>query len=477
MDVSTVEKYMQAMAQGFRSDKAGGLRITYQLQLTGEGGGTWTVSIADGRCRVSQGASPGADISITMSTDHYLRLATGRLNAIDAYNKGQIKVSGDTEYALKFIELFPPWASRVPLDAPPAPSPTPPQPEPSPAEPTLADYVRAMPRGFRSDKAGDLRVTYQFQLTGAGGGTWTVTVANQACTVAEGQTASPSAVIRMSGTDFIKLAQGKLNTTHAYSQGEIKISGDLDLAARIPDIFEPWAEAFETAPPPTPAPTPTPEPTPSPEPSPQPSPSGPVNPTLLNGSFDDYQPYIRGGEAQFWIEPQFPERYGAHWTLVVISETQRRCHLMDSETFGKFTQKYFGGGGRDYHIHGRHSQVVTSRSGFDLVLMQTVAAQPGREYAFRGSIVSFYKGTSGPPVHDKVFKTLGIDPTGGRDYRNSTVVWGERDGRDNEWRYPVVRVKAQADAITVFIRLENIEADVGITELNIIHLDDFKLES
>jgi hypothetical protein len=150
---------------------------------------------------------------------------------------------------------------------------------------------------------------------------------------------------------------------------------------------------------------------------------------------------------------------------------------MDSETFGKFTQKYFGGGGRDYHIHGRHSQVIASRSAFDLAFMQTVAAQPGREYTFGGSMVSFYKGTSGAPVHDKVFKTLGIDPTGGRDYRSSKVVWGERDGRDNEWRYPKLRVKAQGNTITVFIRIENIDPDVGVTELNIVHLENFTLES
>jgi hypothetical protein len=217
-------------------------------------------------------------------------------------------------------------------------------------------------------------------------------------------------------------------------------------------------------------------PTPTPQPTSQPAPSGAPNPTLLNGSFDDYQPYLRDGESMYWQDPEFPERYGADWTLVVISELDRRAHLMDSEVFGRFTQKYFGGGGRDYHIHGEHSQVIASRSAFEMVLMQTVAAQPGQEYTFSGSIVSFYQGTSGAPVHDKVFKTLGIDPGGGRDYSSPTVIWGERDGRDNEWRYPVLRATASSDAITLFIRLENTEPDVGVTELNVIHLDDFKLE-
>ncbi|MEW5958249.1 MAG: SCP2 sterol-binding domain-containing protein [Chloroflexota bacterium] len=367
----------------------------------------------------------------------------------------------------------PPQPSPAPAPPPaPAPAPTPPSPAPAPppappvAQPTLADYVRAMPAGFRPDRAGGLRVVYQFQIIDAGSRVWTVIVANATATVGEGQTASPNVTIGINTADFMQLARGQLNTTQAYREGRIGVRGDLNLATRLVDLFGPWAQAVQTGP--------TPAPAPAPAPQPQPAPSGPANPSLLNGSFDDYQPYMRDGEHKFWRE--FAESYGAQWELVLISEAERRIHPMDSGTFGLFTQKYFGGGGRDYHIHGKHSQVITSRYGFDLVLQQTVAAQPGRDYTFSGSIVSFYKGTSGERADNKIFKTLGLDPTGGRKWDSPTVVWGQRDGKDNEWRYPSLRVKAQAGAVTVFIRLENTEKDVGQTELNTIHLDNFKLE-
>jgi putative sterol carrier protein len=327
--------------------------------------------------------------------------------------------------------------------------------------------MEAMPRGFRPDRAGDLQAVFQFEVSGEGGGVWTLFVANQTCSVAEGTTPLPSVAFAMSGPDFIQLARRQLNTTQAYRQGQIRIGGDLNLAARIADVFGAWASAVETTPAPAPAPGPAP-------PSPQPTPTGPVNPTLLNGSFDDYQPLLRDGEAQMWRE--FPEEYGAHWALNLISEEEGRTHILSSETFGKFAQKYFGGHGLDYHIHGRQSQVITSQYHFDLVLMQSVAAQPGQAYRFSGKIVSFYKGTGGERADNKIFKTVGIDPTGGRDYNSPTVVWSERDGRDNEWRSPVVQATAQANAITVFIRLENTEYNVGVTELNIVHLDDFRLE-
>jgi len=366
-----------------------------------------------------------------------------------------------------------PSVPATPTVPPPAPQPTP-APVPPSADPSLADYINAMPKGFRADRAGNLQATYQFQLAGSGGGTWTVYVANGACSVAEGGTPLPSVGIGMGGDDFIKLSQGKLDTTQAYRQGRVKIGGDLNLAARIADIFGSWAQFVSGGTTPAPVPT-TPAPLPT-IPVPQPAPGGAVNPSLLNGSFDDYQPYVRDGQAKVWKEPQFPEKYGVHWQVDLIKEKKSRIHLMDSGIFGKFTQKYFGGGGHDYHIHGTHSQVVTSRYGFDVVFRQAVAVQPGKTYTFGGSIVSFYKGTSGERADGKIFKTLGVDPTGGTNWNSSTVIWGERDGKDNEWRYPSLRVTAQTGALTVFIRLENVEDDVGSTELNIVHLENFRLE-
>lgn len=272
---------------------------------------------------------------------------------------------------------------------PPAPAPPPPpQPASPPPAPTLADYARAMPKGFRPDRASGLKTNYQFQI-GDGGGVWTVSIANWACTVAQGETAPAAATIQISGADFMKLAQGQLNTVQAFQQGRLKIKGDLNLAAKISDIFGAWAGAVEAAPvpsappqpqptpPPAPAPAPTPQPQPSPQP--QPAPAGEIYPTLMNGSFDEYQPYFRDNENKFWKEPQFPEEYGKYWSLELARERKFRIHLMHSGTYGKFAQKYYGGKGLDYHQHGRYSQVIASQYGYDLIFYQTVAAQPGRD--------------------------------------------------------------------------------------------------
>jgi putative sterol carrier protein len=480
--MSTTQQYIDAMKRAFQSGRAAGLNITYQLQVNGPDGGVWTIAIANGQCNITSGPAAQADAYIGLSTDNYLKLASGALNVAAAYRQGQVQVGGNPQLALKFTELFPPWASLVSTSQPkPATGPlTSPLPAPSPtrAEPSLADYVAAMPNGLRADRAAGVRVVYQFQLSGSGGGTWTITVADGKATAAPGAGAA-TVTIGMTGDDFIRLARGNLNTTQAYQQRRIQISGDINWAARLTDIFSPWAGTVGAAPAPSPAPAPAPTSGPAQPPTATPSPvpvMGSAYAQLMNGSFDEYQPFVYEGEAKVWKEPQFPEEYGKYWTLNVHSRGKGRPHLMSSAVFGPFTQKYFGGGGRDYHIHGTHSQVITSRHDFKISLSQTIAAQPGRDYTFGGSIVSFYKGAAGERADGKIFKTIGVDPTGGRDINSPGIVWGERDGKDNEWRYPSIKAKAQGNAITVFILLENTERDVGETELNIIHLDNFKLE-
>lgn len=518
------DQYMQAMLRAFKADRAGGLTETYALKLNGPGGGTWTIAVANGQCRISGGAPSQAGTTIEMSTGSYLNLAAGRLDPRRAVQTGEIKVKGNLQNAQRFTEIFEPWEKYVgaapapaqPTPPPPPaaspPPPAPPKPTPPPAQPVappppppisqpapqpvkpapqpvvptppiqsapapapsqapspLDNYFRAMAAAFNRGQAGKLDAVFEFQLSS---GIWTVDVYEGSIKVYRGRVDdSPTVDVIMSDNDYVKLAQGQLDPRRAIQDGRLKIRGEMNFAAQIPTVFGAWAGQAGAAN----LPNFSPAPAPFQPPALVSSAAGMVNPSLVNGSFDEVQPYVRDGQPVFWRE--FPERYGAGWWLQVISEVKdSAAHLLDSGTFAKFAQQYFHGNGHDYHIHGKHSQVITGRYGFDLVLFQPVKVQPGRDYTFSGSVVTFFRGPNPPAVDNKIFKTIGIDPTGRRDFRAGSVVWGERDGVDNKWRYPSLRVKAQTDAITVFIRIENTEGDVGQTDLNTIHLDNFKLE-
>ena len=101
-----------------------------------------------------------------------------------------------------------------------------------------AEIFAEMPGAFVANKAGNMRATYQFNLSGEGGGDWSVTVADGACTVAEGQVEKPSLTIGMDADDFVKMVSGELQPVVAFMQGKIKLQGDTSLALKFSEIFE-----------------------------------------------------------------------------------------------------------------------------------------------------------------------------------------------------------------------------------------------
>ena len=103
---------------------------------------------------------------------------------------------------------------------------------------SAAEIFAEMPQAFRADKAGDLRATFQFSLSGEGGGDWAVTIADGACTVTEGKSDNPNITIGMAADDFVKMIGGELQPVTAFMQGKIKLQGDMNLAMKLQEVFD-----------------------------------------------------------------------------------------------------------------------------------------------------------------------------------------------------------------------------------------------
>ena len=102
----TPKEIMEAMPSVFNAEKAQGLKATYQFELVGEGGGTWVVDIADGKCQVREGAAESPDVIIGMAVEDYVAMAKGQLEAVRAFMAGKVKVKGDVNLAAKVTSLF-----------------------------------------------------------------------------------------------------------------------------------------------------------------------------------------------------------------------------------------------------------------------------------------------------------------------------------------------------------------------------------
>jgi len=100
-----------------------------------------------------------------------------------------------------------------------------------------AEIFDQAPEAFQADKAGDLRATFQFNLSGEGGGDWALAVADGTCTVIEGTADNPNVTISMAADDYVKMINGELQPVVAFMQGKIRLQGHVDLAMKLQEIF------------------------------------------------------------------------------------------------------------------------------------------------------------------------------------------------------------------------------------------------
>ncbi len=80
-----------------REERASGVDVTFEIRLTGEGGGVWSVRIHDGTCRVESGVATRADVRYTADARIWCGVALGLLDARDARKRGLLHKEGGRE--------------------------------------------------------------------------------------------------------------------------------------------------------------------------------------------------------------------------------------------------------------------------------------------------------------------------------------------------------------------------------------------
>jgi putative sterol carrier protein len=105
-EVTSVNEAMSRMDERFNPAKAEGVNGTIQLELTGDQPGTWTINIHDGTYEVIEGGVSSPTTTLIMSTEDYLGMVNGTVNAMAAFMQGRIKLQGDMGLAMRFQSIF-----------------------------------------------------------------------------------------------------------------------------------------------------------------------------------------------------------------------------------------------------------------------------------------------------------------------------------------------------------------------------------
>jgi NAD(P)-dependent dehydrogenase (short-subunit alcohol dehydrogenase family)/putative sterol carrier protein/acyl dehydratase len=102
----TVKGIFENLPNAFQADKAGGVDVVFQFDISGPKGGSWYVTIKEGACGVSEGSHGSPTTTIKMGDDDFVKLIAGELNAMNAFTTGKLKVEGDLMKSQLIEKLF-----------------------------------------------------------------------------------------------------------------------------------------------------------------------------------------------------------------------------------------------------------------------------------------------------------------------------------------------------------------------------------
>src|SRR3989338_2964127 len=89
-----------------KKDVVANINAVYEFQITGDGGGTWTVDVKSNPPQVKSGSAAQPDCTITMKDEHFLAMVNGDLNPQMAFMTGKLKVTGNMGLALKLQNIL-----------------------------------------------------------------------------------------------------------------------------------------------------------------------------------------------------------------------------------------------------------------------------------------------------------------------------------------------------------------------------------
>lgn len=102
----------------------------------------------------------------------------------------------------------------------------------------LARTFDYMPVTYWPERGGDLEATFLFDLTGEGGGAWTVEIAGPKCRSYEGRPERASLQITTSPAGWVDLMTKDLNPLWGFVTRRIKLKGNYLLVAKLEKVFE-----------------------------------------------------------------------------------------------------------------------------------------------------------------------------------------------------------------------------------------------
>jgi putative sterol carrier protein len=103
----TMAELFEAMPARLNTAAAAKVNKTVQWNITGDDPGVWAIHINDGAARLIPDGVEKPDVTFTVTNNDWLTIAEGKLNPMNAFMTGKLKIAGDMGLAMKVPQLLP----------------------------------------------------------------------------------------------------------------------------------------------------------------------------------------------------------------------------------------------------------------------------------------------------------------------------------------------------------------------------------
>uniref|UniRef100_A0A8C3X3L5 Hydroxysteroid dehydrogenase-like protein 2 n=1 Tax=Catagonus wagneri TaxID=51154 RepID=A0A8C3X3L5_9CETA len=102
-----VEETFRIVKESLSEEIVKATQAVYQFELSGEDGGTWFLDLKSKGGNVGYGEpSDRADVMMSMSTDDFVKMFSGKLKPTVAFMSGKLKIKGNMALAIKLEKLM-----------------------------------------------------------------------------------------------------------------------------------------------------------------------------------------------------------------------------------------------------------------------------------------------------------------------------------------------------------------------------------
>jgi putative sterol carrier protein len=104
-EAKTPKEFLEkVLPSRFKPEKAAGIDITVQINITGPNGGDWFVTIKDQKLDTKEGTHPSPTMKLSMAESDYMDLINGKMSGEKAFMTGKLKFKGNIGMALRLKE-------------------------------------------------------------------------------------------------------------------------------------------------------------------------------------------------------------------------------------------------------------------------------------------------------------------------------------------------------------------------------------